>query len=155
MRIYNVEPQSIDLEQPVLFSSLDLLVGPLAFIPGTGDVLICSIGYFQILAKVFHEFAVQFGGFLNGNLLPGSVVGEPATTSMCAVHELLRVTAADLLPNANSPTGFAAVYQIRNHSSYITPVILNGREGSGSDLSQINASLMLLQICDDVDIRPN
>jgi hypothetical protein len=153
MRIYNNIAQSIDLEQPVLFSNLDLLVGPLVFIPGTGDILICSIGYFQIWAKVFHEFAVQFGGFLNGVLLPGAVVGEPATTSMCAIHEILMVTAADLLPNVNSPTGFAAVYQIRNHSSFITPVILNGREGSGSDLSQINASLMLLQICDE--IRPN
>jgi hypothetical protein len=155
LRAYNDVAETVEIEQPVLFNKADLIVGPLAFVPGTGDFLICSVGYFQILGKIFHEFAIQIGGFLNGVLLPGSVVGEPATTSMCIIHEILRVTEADLLPNVNSPTGFAAVYQIRNHSSYITPILLDGRAGSGSDLTQINASVIILQICDEVEERPN
>jgi hypothetical protein len=65
------------------------------------------------------------------------------------------VTAADLLPNINSPTGVAAVFQIRNHSSFITPILLDGRAGSGSDLTQINASMMIIQICDEIEVRPN
>jgi hypothetical protein len=155
MRIYNDVSQTINLEQPVIYNTLDLVVGSLAFVPGTGDVLLCSIGYYQVLGKIFHEFAIQVGAFLNGVILPGSVIGEPATTSMCVVHEILKVTAADLLPNVNSPTGVAATFQIRNHSSYITPILLDGRAGSGSDLSQVNASLMVIQLCDEIEVRPN
>jgi hypothetical protein len=154
LRSYNDIPGSVELEDPILFNKNDIIVGTLAHVPGTGDFLLCSVGYYQVLGKVFHEFAVQIAGFLNGVLLPGSVIGEPATTSMIIIHDILRVTEADLLPNENSPTGFAAVYQVRNHSSYITPILLDGRAGSGSDLTQVNASMVILQICDEVDERP-
>jgi hypothetical protein len=155
LRSYNDVPDSIELDDPIRFNKNDLTVGTLLHVPGTGDFLFYSVGYYQILGKIFHEFAVQIGGFLNGVLLPGSVVGEPATTSMCIIHEILRITEADLLPNVNSPTGFAAVYQVRNHSSYITPILLDGRAGSGSDLTQVNASMLIMQICDDIEVRPN
>jgi hypothetical protein len=153
MRAYNDIPGSVELEQPVLYNKNDLIVGTLAHVPGTGDFLLGSVGYYQILGKVFHEFAVQIGCFLNGVLITGSVIGEPATTSMIVVHEIVRVTAADLLPNINSPTGVAAVFQIRNHSSFITPILLDGRVGSGSDLTQVNAAMVILQICDEVEER--
>jgi hypothetical protein len=155
LRSYNDIPGSVELEQPVLFNKNDIIVGTLAHVPGTGDFLLYSVGYYQVSGKIFHEFAIQIAGFLNGVLLQGSVIGEPATTSMIIIHDIIRVTEADLLPNANSPTGFAAVYQVRNHSSYITPILLDGRAGSGSDLTQVNASMVIIQICDEVEERPN
>ena len=30
-------------------------------------------------------------------------------------------------------------------------MLLDGRVGSGSDLTQVNASLMVIQICDEID----
>ena len=98
---------------------------------------------------MYHEYAAQFGCFLNGVLIPGSVVGEPGTTVQIVSFNLIEVTKEDLLENPDSPTGVAAVFQIRNHTSYITPIILNGREGSGSDVSQNNASLMIVQLCNE------
>jgi hypothetical protein len=155
MRAYNDVSQLVDLEQPVLFNKNEDIVGTLAHVPGTGDFLLCSVGYYQLIGKIFHEFAIQIGLFINGVLHPGSVVGQPATTSMCMIHEIIRVSEADLLPNVNSPTGFAAVLQIRNHSSYITPLQMDGRAGSGTDITQVNASVLILQICDEVEVRPN
>ena len=146
MRIYNDVPQSIDLEQPVLFNKNGQIHGPLVHIPNSPDILVCSIGHFQILGKLFHEYAIQTGLFMNGVLLNGSVMGEPATTSVAILHYILQVDPENLLPNPDSPTGFAAVLHWRNHSSYITPILLNGREGSGSDITQINASLMIVQL---------
>lgn len=148
-KIYNDVPQSVELEQPVLFNKNGVIVGPIAHIPGSGDLLIGSIGYFQIFVKVYHEFSAQFGCFLNGVLIPGSVIGEPGTTVQIVSFNLIEVTQNDLLPNLDSPTGVAAVFQIRNHTSYITPIVLDGREGSGSDVTQTNASLMIVQICDE------
>jgi hypothetical protein len=149
-RIYNDVPQAVDLEQPVLFNKTDIMVGPIAHIPGTGDFLLGSVGYYEILGKLFHEYAIQVALFLNGNLLPGSVMGEPATTAMGIIMYILEVTEEDLLPNLDSPTGVAATIQVCNHTSYITPILLNGREGSGSDLTQVNASLMVIQLCDKI-----
>jgi hypothetical protein len=150
-RIYNDVPQAVDLEDSVTFNKNGVLVGTLAHVPGSADILLCSAGYYEVVGKLFHEYAIQTGLFLNGVLLVGSVMGEPATTAMAIVQYILPVHLADLLPNTDSPTGVAAVLQIRNHSSYITPIILNGREGSGSDLTQVNASMMIIQLCDEIE----
>ena len=155
MRCYNDSQQNVDLEQPVLFNKNSVIVGAMNHIAGSGDILIGSIGYFQVIGKIFHEYAAQIGMFLNGVLLPGSVVGEPATTAVILSHGIVEIHPADLFPNTDSPTGVAAVLQLRNHSSYVTPITLDGREGSGSDMSQVNASFMIVQLCDEIrdDIR--
>jgi hypothetical protein len=150
MRAYNDVEQSIDLEQAVLFNKTGFAIGTINHINNTGNILFGSIGYYLVIAKIYHLYSVQIAAFLNGVLIPGSVVGEPATTSVALIHIIIEVTAADLLPNVLSSTGVAATMQIRNHSSYITPIVLDGRAGSGSDLTQTNASIMIIQICDEI-----
>jgi hypothetical protein len=151
LRIYNDVPQSIELNDPILFNKNDIVVGPIAHVLGSGDVLLGSVGYYQVIGKIYHLYSIQVGLFLNGVLLVGSVVGQPATTSTAQLHDIVRVGPADLLPNPDSPTGVAAVLQIRNHISYVTPILLDGREGAGSDTTQANASFMIMQICDEVE----
>jgi hypothetical protein len=151
LRSYNDIPQSIEINDPVLFNKNDIVYGPIAHVLGSGDFLLGSVGYYQVVGKLYHLYSVQVALFLNGVLLVGSVVGEPATTSVALLHDIIKITAADLLPNTDSPTGVAAVLQIRNHISYITPILLDGREGAGSDTTQSNASMMITQICDDVE----
>jgi len=148
LRCYNDEPQLVDLEQPVLFNKNGHKYGAINHIAGTGDILFETVGYYILMVRVYHLFAAQFGAFLNGVLLPGSVIGQAATTSTIATQSLIAITAADLLPNVNSSTGVAAVWQLRNHSSFITPITLDGRAGDGSDPTQVNATLTTFQICD-------
>jgi len=156
LRCYSDVPQSVGLELPITWNKNDVVVGPCAHVVGTGDILLGSVGYYMVIVKVFHVFAVQFGAFLNGVLIPGSVVGEPATTAMAILNNIVRVTTADLFPNVNSPTGVAATFQVLNHSSFVTPIILDGRVGSGSDVTQINASVLLVQLCDqEPEVRPS
>ena len=146
MRCYNDVAEDVDVGQVVTFSGNTLVVGDLAHTPGSGDFLLCSVGYFQVIAKMYHQFAAQVGLFLNGALLPDSVVGEPATTALILEVYIVRIREEDLFPISESPTGRAAVLQIRNHISYISPITLDGRAGSGSDLTQINASIIITQI---------
>jgi hypothetical protein len=146
LRIYNDVQQSVDLEDPVLFNHNGIIVGNLAHVLNSGYILIGEVGYYEIQGKLFHEYAIQVALFLNGVLLPGSVMGEPATNAMGIIHYILKIMPGDLSPDINSPSGVAAILELRNHTSYITPITLNGREGSGSDTTQSNASMMVIQL---------
>jgi hypothetical protein len=95
---------------------------------------------------MYHEYSAQVGLFLNGVLIPGSVTGEPAAASIIMINSIVQVLDSDLLNNTDSATGVAAVLELRNHSSYITPILLDGRIGCGSDLTQINASCVIIQL---------
>ncbi len=149
-RIYNDAEQEVAIESPVLFNKIGVLRGPIAHVLGTGDFLLGSVGYFETQAKIYHEYSVQLALFINGVLYPGSVVGEAGTTSNIILQNIIEIRNSDLLPNTDSPTGVAAVLQIRNHSSYV-PLLLDGRLGSGTNLTQTNASFMVIQLCDEVD----
>ena len=98
---------------------------------------------------MYHEYAAQVGLFLNEVLLSGSVTGEPAAASIIMINTIIKVMDVDLLPNSDSATGVAAVLELRNHSSYVSPIMLDGRSGCGADLSQINASFVIIQISDE------
>ena len=153
IRIYNDVPQTVVLNTAITFNNRDIVKGPIWFVPGTGQILLEHVGYYLVLAKVFHIFAVQAGLFLNGNKIVGSVIGESATTAILVFHEIIKVTAADLLPNPNAiHTGVAAILEIRNHSSY-ADMEMDGREGAGTETDQINASMTIVQICDEDDNR--
>ena len=151
LRLYNDVPQSIPLNQNIKFNTLDIAEGPIWYSVISGQVLFEQEGYYLVLAKVFHLFAAQAALFLNGNLHPGSVVGEAATASILMFHEIIRVRPEDLLPNPDAiHTGVAATLEIRNFSSFID-IELDGREGSGTELTQVNASMTIVQICDEVN----
>ena len=143
---YNDISQDVNLEQPVLFNKNDIIVGNINHIVGTGDFLLETVGYYELIIKVYHEYSAQVALFLNGNLIPGSVVGEPAAVTELIINTIIAIRAIDLLPNLNSITGVASVLQILNHSSYITPITLDGRTGSGSDITQTNASIVIIQL---------
>jgi hypothetical protein len=151
IRVYNNEPQDIELEQPVLFNNLGIKKGPVSFVPGTGHVLLESIGTFLILYKVFHVHAAQIALFVNEVIVPGSVIGEAAPSANIIGLSLFTVTQGDLLPNPNADSGFAAAVEIRNHTSYVTPIQLDGRQGDGADVTQTNATIVCIQICDESD----
>ena len=145
----NDVPKTVNTNEPIAYNNIDIIVGSINCIPNTGKILLETEGYYLILAKIFHVYAVQCALFLNGVVLTGSTVGEAATTSILTIHEILSVKPEDLLPNPDAiHTGVAAVLELRNHTSFI-PLQLDGREGSGSEIDQINASMTIVQICDE------
>ena len=152
LRAYNDVQQTVDLEQNVLFDKDDVSVGNIYHIPNSGQFLLETVGYYDVQIKMYHEYSAQVGLFLNNVVIPGSVTGEPAAASIIIINTIVKIINSDLLPNTDSATGVAALLELRNHSSYISPILLDGREGCGSDLSQINASLVILQISDQTPI---
>ena len=123
--------------------------GNIYHVPLTGFFLLESIGYYQVSIKIYHTYASQLGLFMNGNLIAGSVTGEPAVSVNLTIITIIDIDIEDLLLNSDSATGVAAILEVRNHSSYINPLVLDGREGSGSDLTQINASINIVQLSDE------
>jgi hypothetical protein len=152
LRAYNDVQQSVDIEQNVLFNKVDVSVGNIYHIPNSGQFLLETVGYYDVQIKMYHEYSAQVGLFLNNVLLPGSVTGEPAAASIIIINTIVKIINSDLLPNTDSATGVAAILELRNHSSYISPILLDGREGCGSDITQINASFVILQISDQTSI---
>ena len=148
LKVYNDVPQTVDLDQPFTYNRFGVRNGPLYFVPNTGQILIGAVGYYYFMGKLYHQYAVQTACYLNNVIIPGSVVGEAGTSAVVVSHNIIEVKQEDLLPNLDSGTGVAAIFETRNHSSYITPVILDGREGDGSDMTQINASVIIIQLCD-------
>ena len=124
-----------------------MIVGPINHVPGSADIILGAVGYYFIIGKVYHKYAVQLGSFLNGILIPGSVVGEAVPSAMVITHNIVEVKYSDLLPNPDSPTGVGAVFQLRNHISFVTPVLLDGTAGDGADKTQVNTSVVVIQLC--------
>jgi hypothetical protein len=146
LRSFNNSAQAVDLEQPVLFANNSITYGNIKHIPGSGHFLLETSGYYDVQIKIYHEYSAQLGLFLNEVLIPGSVTGEPAAASIIMINTIIKVLDSDLLINSDSGTGVAAILELRNHSSYISPIILDGRDGSGSDLTQINASIVIIKL---------
>ena len=154
IKVYNTVTQSVPLESAVTFNSIEGMYGPINFTIGDSRIRIGSVGSFLVIFKLYHLFAAQVALFINENIIPGSVSGEAAPAANLMGTSIVMVSSSDLLIDPDSITGVSAVLEIRNHSSYISPLTLDGREGAGSVLLQDNASVVVIQLCDGEIFMP-
>jgi hypothetical protein len=93
--------------------------------------------------NLYHQEACQFSIFMNNALVPGSTIGSPTGSSQNSCTIIFQITAADVAgsPTEQSPTGFAAKLNVRNHTSFTPIVTLNGLTGSGYVSPQIVATI--------------
>jgi hypothetical protein len=76
---------------------------------------------------------------------PGGIFSSPtgATQNLCSL--ILYIDASEFIsPTFLSPSGFACKVQLKNHTSYVPVVSLDGTSGSGSAEPDINCSLTLI-----------
>jgi len=137
--------QVLAVEDNVIFDEPNPIVYGGCGIDASYNIWFWQAGYYKLYFNLCHREACQFSLFLNNSLVSGTITGSPTGSSqnsaMCIF--IVDLSAVALTPCDISPTGFAALVQLRNHSSYVPFVTLDGVEGSGSATPQMVANITL------------
>jgi hypothetical protein len=78
-------------------------------------------------------------------VVPGGIFSSPtgATQSICNL--IMYIDISELIsPTPLSPSGFACKVQLKNHTSYVPVVSLDGTSGAGGAEPDVNSSLTLI-----------
>jgi len=144
---YSTSTQVLATEDPVVFDSNNALFGSVSHTPGESLIYLWSPGFYHIYYNLYHIEPCQFTLFLNNNVVPGSIVGSPTGASQNSSVVIIEILQSDLIvPFIGAPGGFAATFQLRNHTSFSPTVILDGATGSGSASPQIRATITISQL---------
>lgn len=117
--------------------------GDIEFNAGGASIYVWRPGFYQINYILFPKQPAQFAVSLNGIVSQGSIVGASGGTVVGMF--IFQITPADLLQPVNfpTPTGFAGLLQIINHTSHTPTVTLNASPGAGTQPNQIRASIVV------------
>jgi hypothetical protein len=125
--------------------SSPLTVGSCGIILNTANVEIWKAGYYKVYFNLYHNEPCQFAFFLNNVLVPGTITGSPTGSAQNTNAFIMIIQQADVQinPSTLSPSGFSAFLTLRNHTSYVPLLTLDGQAGSGSAQPQIVTSLVM------------
>jgi hypothetical protein len=142
MHAYSIIDQSLLVEDDVVFSQHNAIYN-CAHTLGSSELYFWIPGDYLFYTNVYHIEPCQFSLMLNNIVvLPGSTIGSPTGSSQNSTGIIVSIKQSDLTePNSDSPSGFAARINLRNHSSFVPSVTINGSGGSGSAPNQVTATL--------------
>jgi len=146
LHAYSDVDQFIPTEAPVFFNNTNSQSGKCKHIIGDSNLYFWQAGYYHIYTNLYHQEACQFSLFLNGVVVTGSTIGSPTGASQNSTSLIIAVNPGDIstpVSTSISPTGFAAVFELKNHTSFVPVITLNGIGGSGSALPQVTATITL------------
>ena len=136
-----------NIENNFLFDNIRLINGSCGFILGTSDVYIWKAGVYHVSYRIFHLEPLQNAIFMNNVIVTGSIVGDQLSATVLSNTLLLSVSDSDITePTSLSPSGFGALIQIRNHSSFSPIIHIDGHTGSGSQIGQSNINLVIFHL---------
>jgi hypothetical protein len=142
--VYSITPQTIHLEQPVIYDAVLNQMGNIGLVPNTSKVYIWQPGYYYVSTLFHHIEACQFSLFLNG-----SIYGLPFSSPTGATHgyddNIIRILPEDMVNETSlSPSGFAACLETVNHTSYNPNIIFNNPSGSAPNDKTASMTVILL-----------
>jgi hypothetical protein len=131
------------VEDNIIFNASGAVVYGGCGIDASFNVWFWQAGYYKMYFNLCHNEPCQFALFLNNNVVVGTITGSPTGAAQNSNMSIFAIdlSAVSVNPCPISPTGFAALIQVRNHTSYVPFVTLNGVEGSGSASPQMVANL--------------
>ena len=141
MSVYNLATQLVVPENNVVFDSNKVIQGSCDHVTGTTDMFFWQPGFYHVFFNLYHIEPCQFTLYINDIIIPGTVIGAPTGASQNSLTIIIEITSADLITTTElSPTGLAALVQVRNHTSFpLGGVVLDGQSGSGLAPNQLNA----------------
>jgi len=128
--IYNTAPQVVAIETDVVFDGNGVISSGLTHIPGTTSIEIATAGTYKVSFSVSALESNQFGLFLNGVLVPGSISGSGAGTQQNNGEAIIIAAAGDVLT-------------LRNHSSVLAVTL---QPFAGGTQLNTNAWMLIEQI---------
>ena len=128
--IYNLDAQVVALEADVNFSTNGLLTAGILHAPGSPTIQMTNAGIYEVTFSVSGTEPNQFGLFLNGVLVPGTIYGSGAGTQQNTGQAIFAIGAGDVLTLRNH-TSAAAV-------TLATPI--------GGTQANVNASIVIKKL---------
>lgn len=128
--IFNVSAQTVPIESDVIFDTNGILNPVIAHTPGTSQITVTSPGSYEITFSVSGVEPNQFGLFLNGAPVAGTVYGSGAGTQLNFGQALIALIAGDVLT-------------LRNHSSSAAVTL---QTLAGGTQTNVNASVVIKRL---------
>jgi hypothetical protein len=130
IHVFTVTAQTIPLETPIIYDANRNAIGNIGHNPFTSQVYVWQPGYYYLHTNLHIIEACQFAIFLNGTMY-----GNPFSSSTGASHlnheMIMYISPEDMINETSlSPTGFAAVIETYNHTSYNPTANINNPAGS-------------------------
>ena len=143
---YSITPQDVAQEEPVRLNFASAIIGNCGFVNDTTEVYVWQSGYYYISVALHHKEPCQFSIIKNDVVVvPGGIFSSPTGSSQSLCSLITYIDVSDMIsPTSLSPSGFACKVQLRNHSSYVPIVSLDGVTGAGSAEPDINCSITLI-----------
>lgn len=143
---YNTSQQVINVGSSFAFDNNRDVMGGVGHIPGTADIWVWDAGDYFITGNCFHLEPLQLTIFRNNVPLEGASFGDQLAATDISYSRLIRIRPSNITePCPISPTGLAALIQIRNWQSF-TPINQDGHDGTGqlTNITNLNLTLILL-----------
>ena len=128
--IYNLDAQTVAIEDDVEFSTNGSLTPDITHAPGSNAVNFSIPGIYSVTYSVSGVEPNQFALFLNGAEVPGTVYGSGAGTQQNTGQAIFAISAGDVLT-------------LRNHSSAAAVTL---QTLAGGTQINVNASLVIQQV---------
>jgi len=145
---YSLQEQQIEHGSPIVFEHNETLHGQCCHIENTGDIWICSPGYYQVYMNMYHLEPCQFSIYKNNtDIIPCGTVGSISGLSQLSTAFVVRIRRSDMTqPCSMSATGYACLLQVLNNTSNIPYVTLIGSQSSVNVVDQVTASLTIVSL---------
>jgi hypothetical protein len=103
-------------------------------------------GYYYISAALHHKEPCQFSIMKNDIIVvPGGIFSSPTGSTQSLCNLIMYVDSSDLISTTPlSPSGLACKVQMKNHTSYVPVVSLDGTSGAGSAEPDINCCMSII-----------
>jgi hypothetical protein len=143
---YAITPQDVLVEAPVVLDFASAIVGNCGFVNGSTEVYTWQPGYYFVTTSLHHKEPCQFSIIKNDVVVaPGGIFSSPTGSTQSTNSIIMYIDASEMIsPTALSPSGFACKVQLRNHTSYVPVVSLDGTSGAGSAEPDMNCSITLI-----------
>lgn len=147
IRLSSDTNQTLEHDDSVSFDYNDMIFGSAYHLPGSTKIHIWEPGYYNVYYSLFINEPAQISCFLNGIIISGTTNGSPKQTANSSEF-IMNVSETNVLfDKTKLPlTETSAVFEIKNHSSYISPIHLITLPDSGPPVLQNIAVLNIVRI---------
>ena len=148
LSLFSIQEQQITTGSPIVFDTNESMHGECCHIENTGDIYICTHGYYQVYMNFYHIEPCQFSLVKNGaHIIPSGTVGSLSGYSQNSTSFIVKIRRSDMTtPCEMSSTGYACLLQVLNNSTLTPHVTLIGSSSSGNDVPQVTATFSILSV---------
>ncbi|MEY2428888.1 MAG: hypothetical protein QOJ40_1773, partial [Verrucomicrobiota bacterium] len=128
--VYNVSAETVAIEADVIFDSNGILTSGITHAPGNAGIAFTIAGNYKVTFSISGVEPGQFGLFLNGAAVAGTIYGSGAGTQPSTGQAIITIAANDVLT-------------LRNHSS---AAAVGLQTLAGGTQGNVNASVLLQKL---------